>query len=326
MVRIASKAIAGLLLVLTTGFAAGQGSAPAQTELSPATAVAIVHGLAPNDLLNVREDPSPAGAVVTRLTNGAMVKRLRCDMVKDYEWCEVEAFEQGGVRGWTPSRYLLAGAESDQDGTAAAPAAGQVVEAAASPEETEDLSDPSKLPIPSDLAARMGDLTDPDLTAEARHRAASIEAAATALTLALVAPEAPSAGEPSPGSANAEAAPDSPTSGTPSTASDAPITEAALQVQTKDAAGNAEEIPCARHLGQPMTTCRASVERKGDGAADVTVFWPDGGTRVIFFRTGKPDGSNAEGELTYTREAQLNMIRIGAAERFEILDKLPFGN
>ncbi|MBS3650973.1 SH3 domain-containing protein [Pseudaminobacter sp. 19-2017] len=324
--RIALRAFAGLLLVLPTGFAAGQGSAPAQTELSPATAgaevVAIIHGLAPNDLLNVRKDPTPGGAVLTRLTNGAMVKRLRCTMVKDYEWCEIEAFEQGGVRGWTPSRYLLAGAEDDQGGTAAAPAAGQVLETAAS---AEDLPEPGILPIPEDLAERIGGASDADLTPEARQRAASIEAAATALTLALLAPEPPSADESTPGSANAEAAPDNAGSETPG-ADSAPVTEAALQVPNNNAAGNADEIPCARHLGQPMTTCRASVERKGDGAADVTVFWPDGGTRVIFFRTGKPDGSNAEGELTYIREAQLNMIRIGAAERFEILDKLPFGN
>ncbi|MEO3389429.1 hypothetical protein [Mesorhizobium sp. CAU 1741] len=85
-----------------------------------------------------------------------------------------------------------------------------------------------------------------------------------------------------------------------------------------------QEIPCARYIGQPMARCMARVVRTGEGAADVTVVWPDGGSRVIEFRDGRPSESNSSGELRFTREGSLNMIRIGVSERFEILDALPF--
>ncbi|TIL82366.1 MAG: SH3 domain-containing protein, partial [Mesorhizobium sp.] len=75
------------------------------------------------------------------------------------------------------------------------------------------------------------------------------------------------------------------------------------------ALGARNEIPCARHVGQPMTSCKAGVVHTGD-KAEVTVTWPDGGTRVIRFQAGRPAGSNASGEFRYTREGSLNMIRV----------------
>ncbi|MDX8468582.1 SH3 domain-containing protein [Mesorhizobium sp. VK23B] len=89
-----------------------------------------------------------------------------------------------------------------------------------------------------------------------------------------------------------------------------------------DAAGG---IPCARHVGQPMTRCEVSVAHEAGDSA-VTVTWPDGGTRVITFRDGKPAGSDSSDEFRFTREGSLNMIRIGASERFEITDQLALGN
>lgn len=83
-------------------------------------------------------------------------------------------------------------------------------------------------------------------------------------------------------------------------------------------------IPCARHVGQPMTRCEISVARKG-GDSTVTVTWPDGGTRVIDFHDGKPAGSDSADEFRFTREGSLNMIRIGVSERFEITDQLALG-
>lgn len=75
-----------------------------------------------------------------------------------------------------------------------------------------------------------------------------------------------------------------------------------------------------------MNRCAARVVRSGPDAATVTVTWPDGGTRVLDFRDGEPVGSDGRGEFRFTREATLNMIRIGTSERFEILDALPFGD
>ncbi len=84
-------------------------------------------------------------------------------------------------------------------------------------------------------------------------------------------------------------------------------------------------IPCARQFGQPMSLCQAGAVRGDAGQAVVSVRWPDGGERIIRFRDGKPESSNANEEFRFTREADLNMIRVGKGERFEIPDTLPFG-
>lgn len=82
------------------------------------------------------------------------------------------------------------------------------------------------------------------------------------------------------------------------------------------------EIPCARYAGQPMHQCRFGVVRKGQGNGAVTVFWPDGGNRVILFENGKPasfDQSQADGDarMSVSQNADLFMITIGT-QRFEI--------
>jgi hypothetical protein len=81
-------------------------------------------------------------------------------------------------------------------------------------------------------------------------------------------------------------------------------------------------IPCARHAGQPMRSCRFGVVRTGRGNGTVTVFWPDGGNRLIFFENGAPasfDQSEADGDVRMTvgRNADLFTVTIGA-QRFEI--------
>jgi hypothetical protein len=93
--------------------------------------------------------------------------------------------------------------------------------------------------------------------------------------------------------------------------------------RTPDATG---EIPCARYFGQPMTRCEVAVVRTGTDKADITVTWPDGGTRLISFYAGQPAGSNSRSDFRFTREGSLNMIRVGAAERFEITDALALGD
>jgi len=82
------------------------------------------------------------------------------------------------------------------------------------------------------------------------------------------------------------------------------------------------QIPCARVVGQPMGSCRFGVRREGGGSGSITVFWPDGGNRVIFFSKGAPsryDESEADGgaRMTVHREADLFRVRIGD-QRFEI--------
>lgn len=89
------------------------------------------------------------------------------------------------------------------------------------------------------------------------------------------------------------------------------------------------EIPCARVAGQPMGSCSFGVRREGGGSGSITVFWPDGGNRVIYFEDGTPssyDESEADGgaRMTVGREADLFMVRIGE-QRFEIFDAIISG-
>jgi Bacterial SH3 domain len=88
-------------------------------------------------------------------------------------------------------------------------------------------------------------------------------------------------------------------------------------------------IPCAMHLGQPMTECEFGVARAGGGYATVVIEKPDGVHRAIFFRMGIPvgaDTSQADGypEFSATKESDLHFIRIGS-ERYEIPDAVPLG-
>jgi len=93
-----------------------------------------------------------------------------------------------------------------------------------------------------------------------------------------------------------------------------------------DATGN---ISCAQYIGQPMTECEFGVARAGGGYATVVIKKPDGRTRAIFFRMGKPigaDTSQADGYLEFhaTKENDLHLIHIGN-ERYEIPDAVMLG-
>jgi hypothetical protein len=92
-----------------------------------------------------------------------------------------------------------------------------------------------------------------------------------------------------------------------------------------DATGS---IPCAQHVGQPMTSCEFGVARAGGGYATVVIQKPDGTARAVFFRMGRAIGADTSeadpGEFRLTREADLNLIRVGT-ERYEIPDAVVLG-
>lgn len=83
-------------------------------------------------------------------------------------------------------------------------------------------------------------------------------------------------------------------------------------------------MPCARYEGEPMGQCDFGVKRLGAGAAEVTIFWPDGSTRIVVFEDGAVASSDAGEELRATKEADLFLVTIGF-ERFEIPEAVPFG-
>ncbi|MCA8966074.1 MAG: META domain-containing protein [Planctomycetes bacterium] len=88
-------------------------------------------------------------------------------------------------------------------------------------------------------------------------------------------------------------------------------------------------LPCAFADGQPMGQCEFGVARAGGGYATVVVKRPDGRTRAIFFRLGRPIGADvAESEgrrdFSATKDGDLHRIRIGP-ERYEIPDAVVLG-
>ncbi|ESZ16203.1 peptide-binding protein [Mesorhizobium sp. L2C085B000] len=200
-------------------------------------------------------------------------------------------------------------------------------------------------PAPLDLTERLGG-TDPG----APKSAAEIGRTAMqdAYGLAFAANESPRTGEipateapateatgtpVQDSTASAGAAPDaasapgvpSPTP-RPDQAKAATATQTVARLEPPPAPGATSDIPCARYVGQPMTRCTVNIVHNGADKADITVTWPDGGTRVISFSAGMPANSDSPSEFRFTREGSLNMIRIGAAERFEITDQLTLGD
>lgn len=271
--------------------------------------VSVVMGLAPDDLLNIRAKPSPGGKVQTRLPNGSSLNNLGCNDVNGHQWCKVADIDNPQNTGWAPARYLtpinpqpVADMETTGESVAWAGVANPAMSAP---------------PLP-DLTQRLGgaNADAPPTPAEAIGKAAIEDA----YRLALAADGDPPAGEPDGQAAQAVqnlAANTAP----PADAQ----TVARLQPPGPPAAGARNRIPCARYVGQPMTSCEVSISRQGDSKAAVTVTWPDGGTRVISFAAGLPASSDASGEFRFTREGTLNMIRVGVSERFEITDAVATG-
>jgi heat shock protein HslJ len=88
-------------------------------------------------------------------------------------------------------------------------------------------------------------------------------------------------------------------------------------------------LPCAFAAGQPMGQCEFGVARAGGGYATVVVRKPDGRTRTIYFRMGRPIGadlSQADGSPHFraTRRGDLYEIEAGN-ERYEIIEAVVFG-
>ncbi|MBF9030572.1 hypothetical protein HKCCE3408_09205 [Rhodobacterales bacterium HKCCE3408] len=82
------------------------------------------------------------------------------------------------------------------------------------------------------------------------------------------------------------------------------------------------QVSCIRDQDAAEAMCDAGVTRDGDGSGFVTIFWPDGGSRVLFFEDGTPvyyDESEADdgAEMTVTQVSDTFVVFVGAA-RFVI--------
>ncbi|AZO44719.1 SH3 domain-containing protein [Mesorhizobium sp. M7D.F.Ca.US.005.01.1.1] len=311
--RTTLHALIAVPLLMAAWLAIAPTMAEEMAEEAPELVISIVTGLAPDDLLNLRTKPSPIGKTETRLASGARVKNLGCNDIDGHQWCKVES-DDPKASGWAPARYLIplnpAPYVEGETKPADAPAAANSADAVATGSDI-----PAQPQPPPDLTARLGG-ADPVTGAESTQKSAA-EIGRTAMQdaygLAFAAQENPTTGEiEEPVAARASTAPPPDSQ-----------TVARLEPPSGHAAN---EIPCARYVGEPMTRCAVSVVRKGSDKADVTITWPDGGTRIISFVAGQPAGSDAPSDFRFTREGSLNMIRVGVSERFEITDQLALGD
>jgi hypothetical protein len=330
--------------LFVASFTAACPSASAQSADEPS--IAVVNGLSLGDFLNIRATPSAIGSVEARLPNGAGVRNFGCAQYSGYDWCKVTTLTAPQVSGWAPERYLRTASKAEEEalketavpsigtaspGTETAPTwAGRIAKSEAAPAD-----------LPGNLDARIGtggEGADPaGNTDEEKLREAIIARYGPLYRAALGQPTAGGTGDAAPVT-------DAPTPGTEGTATEAvppaddgadaegiphptprPARPGEALASVKAAEKATGEIPCADAFGQPTSACQASITRLGEGIADVVITLPDGGSRTIRFRGGKPDTSDSSEPLQATREGSLNLIRIGKAERFEILDALALG-
>jgi hypothetical protein len=85
------------------------------------------------------------------------------------------------------------------------------------------------------------------------------------------------------------------------------------------------EVPCIASEGAAKSRCKAGVMRMAGGEATVEIKTPDGGQRHIYFKDGKPDSSDANAPMRSTRQGDVNIIRIGTVEVYEVPDAFVVG-
>jgi hypothetical protein len=83
-------------------------------------------------------------------------------------------------------------------------------------------------------------------------------------------------------------------------------------------------IPCVAEAGKPMGQCDAGVKRT-PGGGSVHIKTPGGGSRVITFRDGNVFSTDADAPFKVERRDDVTIVRIGAAEVYEIFDAFVFG-
>lgn len=85
------------------------------------------------------------------------------------------------------------------------------------------------------------------------------------------------------------------------------------------------EVPCITAADAPKGRCKAGVMRMAGGEATVELQTPDGGQRHIYFKNGRPTSSDANAPMNATRQGDVNIIRIGTVEVYEIPDAFVVG-
>lgn len=85
------------------------------------------------------------------------------------------------------------------------------------------------------------------------------------------------------------------------------------------------QIPCISSAGAAKARCNAGVMRMAGGESTVEIKTADGGQRHIYFNNGRPSSSDANAPMRVTRQGDVNVIRIGTVEVYEIPDAFVIG-
>jgi hypothetical protein len=81
------------------------------------------------------------------------------------------------------------------------------------------------------------------------------------------------------------------------------------------------QITCVPFLETKPQQCEAFVIRRGvDGTATVEIAQPSSGKRLILFVQGRPIASDSPDALSFTRQDDVTVVKLGADERYEIPD------
>lgn len=65
-----------------------------------------VTNVRPDDVLNIRNGPSPRNDIIGALANGDRVRNLGCSVTGDGHWCHIRVLGEMGSEGYVNARYL----------------------------------------------------------------------------------------------------------------------------------------------------------------------------------------------------------------------------
>ena len=76
----------------------------------------------------------------------------------------------------------------------------------------------------------------------------------------------------------------------------------------------------------PAGRCQLALVPRGDGKISAYATAADGHQRIIYFQKGEAKFSNAGGRIEVDRNGDTMIIRVGAAEVYEVPDRLVAGD
>ncbi|MDP5305494.1 SH3 domain-containing protein [Paracoccus spongiarum] len=83
-----------------------EGRAPGQSAHHSRARMWRVVNVGPNDVLNLRDGPSPRNRIIGALAEGDMVRNLGCSQTGDGHWCQVQLTDEMGGTGYVNAAFL----------------------------------------------------------------------------------------------------------------------------------------------------------------------------------------------------------------------------